>query len=257
MYDTLWIGCSHSAGLYNNKNVIISPDNGIANRLAASLQEKWKILAIRGEGIHTYMECIKVLDNNGHLNKFKNIIVQQTSEPRLNFYTSKGYQHMFDNILRYIENDDINKTCDPTKLNGNKVFSINANEFHEYQHHHFDKEKINFIDLATEIAESVDPRDDKQKYYAVWTQAALDYIKLISEKNGCKFYTFKWVSSNCNRPATNNTPGLFNENLDIIQMIYKIGLKKYLTNPGLHPTEKILEFAHVALLKELSKVGYK
>ena len=107
MYDTLWIGCSHSAGLYNNKNVIISPDNGIANRLAASLQEKWKILAIRGEGMHTYMECIKVLDNNGYLNKFKNIIVQQTSEPRLNFYTSKGYQHMFDNILRYIENDDL------------------------------------------------------------------------------------------------------------------------------------------------------
>ena len=65
MYDTLWIGCSHSAGLYNNKNVIISPDNGIASRLAASLQEKWKILAIRGEGMHTYMECIKVLDNNG------------------------------------------------------------------------------------------------------------------------------------------------------------------------------------------------
>ena len=75
MYDTLWIGCSHSAGLYDINNNIINSNAGIANRLAWGFDQKWKIITFPGEGSHTFMEAIKVLDDAGHLSKFRNIIV--------------------------------------------------------------------------------------------------------------------------------------------------------------------------------------
>ena len=62
-YDTLWIGCSFSAGVYNKDNEILDKHQGIPNRLAQELSQKWKILTFPANGVHMFMQAIKVLDD--------------------------------------------------------------------------------------------------------------------------------------------------------------------------------------------------
>jgi len=258
MYDTLWIGCSHSAGLYDHKNSVIDVDNGIANRIANHYGQKWKILTYPGEGNFTFMEAIKVLDDREMLGVFKNIIVQQTYEPRLNFYTKDSYTKLLHNTIKWIENKEVNKTFNGTLgIHNKKIFSVIGRELYEAHSDNFIKEKINLIDVSTRISENIDPRDPKQEFYAEWSKSALDYVKMVSEKNNCNFYTFKWFGSYNTQPKTYPKKGLFLGEQDMFSLIREAGLASELSKPGSHPTEKILEFALEKLVSELEEIGYK
>ena len=117
--------------------------------------------------------------------------------------------------------------------------------------------KINFIDVSSKIAEEIDPRNPKLEFYAEWSKAALDYIKLVSENNGCNFYTFKWFGSYNTQPKTYPKKGLFIGEEDIFTLVNDSGLYNELSKPGSHPTEKILRFAFDKLISELEQIGYK
>ena len=257
MYDTLWIGCSHSAGLYDINNNIVEPNAGIANRLAWGFNQKWKIVTFPGDGNHTFMEAVKLLDDTGHLSKFRNIIVQQTYEPRLNFYSHSAYSKVFDGLVSYIEDQDNLGTFNASMKNLNdKVFSILGREFYEIHEKNFINEKINFIDVAARIADEIDPRDPKLEHYAIWTKAALDYIKLVARKNDCNFYTFSWTGSYSTQPKDYPKKGLFKGEQNMFDLIREENLGSELSKPGSHPTEKILNFAFKQLTKELYEIGY-
>lgn len=258
MYDTLWIGCSHSAGLYDINNNILSSDKGIANRLAEAYNQKWKILSFPGEGNHIFMEAMKVISDAGYLKNFRNVIVQQTYEPRLNFYNIEEHQKIFYRVKRHMEEDSqTNRTLNATlNMHDKKVFSIIGREFYESHEKNFVNEKINFVDVASRISEEIDPRDPELEYYGIWTQAALDYIKLISEKHNCKFYTFRWFGSYITQPKTHPKKGLITGEENMLDLIRRENLQDYLTKPGSHPTEKIIDFAFKVLVKELDEVRY-
>ena len=258
-YDTLWIGCSFSAGVYNKDNEILDKHQGIANRLAQDLSQKWKILTFPANGVHMFMQVIKVLDDKNLLPKFRNIIVQQTYEPRLEFLDHKSYQKIFIDVLDYIQNESFNETFSTNDQISQRRFSIIARQFVEMHEKRFKQDKLEFANLAEEIAECVDPRQKDIDHYCVWADAALDYIKLVAGKNGCNFYTFKWATSYFNDPKVMlQTPrGLFRGLTDMQKLIKENYLNSYLTSPGDHPTKKIIEFALQVLKRELIVMGYE
>lgn len=260
MYDALWIGCSHSAGLYDIKNNIINSDNGIANRLAKLYRQDWKILSYPGEGNFTFMQIMRLLDENDLLKNFRNVFIQQTYEPRLNIYKQDAYNKMFHNTLKFMKkhNNVRNQTLNGTLMMHNeRVFSAIARETYEAHSHRFNKEQNNFIDVCETIADSVDPRDPNQEYYAEWSKVGLDYMRMLSEKNGCNFYTFKWFGSYNTQPKTYPKKGLFKGEQDMFSIIREFNMQNYLSVPGSHPTEEILQFASKILFNELKEIGYK
>ena len=260
MYDTLWIGCSHSAGLYDHSNNVIDNNRGIANRIAKHYDQKWKILTFPGEGNFAFMEAVKVLNDRDMIKQFRNVIVQQTYEPRLNFFTNDSYKEQLSRVVKYIQYDgpNINRTLNASLgMHDKKVFSIIGRELYESHADNFINEKINFIDVSSKISEEIDPRNPKLEFYAEWSKAALDYIKLVSENNGCNFYTFKWFGSYNTQPKTYPKKGLFIGEEDIFTLVNDSGLYNELSKPGSHPTEKILRFAFDKLISELEQIGYK
>lgn len=260
MYDTLWIGCSHSAGMYNHANDIIDVNKGIANRIAEHYNQSWKILSFPGEGNFTFMEAVKVLNDRDMIKQFRNVIVQQTYEPRLNFYTNDAYKKQLDSVVIHIQYDgpEINKTLNAANgIHDKKVFSIIGRELYDAHADNFINEKINFVDVSAKISGEIDPRNPELEFYAEWSKAALDYIKLVSENNGCNFYTFKWFGSYNTQPKTYPKKGLFTGEEDMFTLIREAGLVSELSKPGSHPTEKILEFAFDKLISELEEIGYK
>lgn len=258
-YDTLWIGCSFSAGVYNKDNEILDKHQGIPNRLAQELSQKWKILTFPANGVHMFMQAIKVLDDKNLLSKFRNIIVQQTYEPRLEFLEHKAYQKIFIDVLDYIQNESFNQTFSTNDQIGQRRFSIIARQFIEMHIKRFKQDKLEFANLADEIAECVDPRHKDIDHYCVWADAALDYIKLVAGKNGCNFYTFKWATTYFNAPKVfmQVPKGLFRGLTDMQNIIHENNLDSYLSSPGDHPTQKIVDFASQVLKKELLELGYK
>ena len=51
--------------------------------------------------------------------------------------------------------------------------------------------------------------------------------------------------------------GLFRGFTDMQNIIHKNNLDSYLSSPGDHPTQKIVDFASQVLKKELLELGYK
>jgi hypothetical protein len=205
------------------------------------------------------MEIVKTLDDLDELKNFKNIIVQQTYEPRLNFYEQAAHQDRMTAVIDFIQSDNHEKNdvlnaaiCGHDK----KVFSLIARELFTQHGWKFTKENINFIDVIRHIVDNIDPRNSSLPHGSIWTKAAIDYIELVSEKNGCNFYTFKWVGSYCTQSDSGVT-GLFKGNQDLLQLIKEANLQSELTKLGSHPTEKIIQFALDILVRELDEIGYK
>lgn len=258
MYDTLWIGCSHSAGLYNMKNTIINSNAGIANRIANHYRQRWKIISFPGDGNFKFMEAIKILDDRRLLSNFRNIIIQQTYEPRLNFYTKETYKDSLSKVVDWVENEKVNETLNAALVtHEHDVFSLWARSFYESHEHNFTKEKEKFVNVAEHISNNIDPRNPQEEFYAEWSKAALDYIKMKAEQNKCNFYTFKWIGSYSTQPKTHPLKGLFKGEEDVFSQIKRVGLQDELSEPGKHPTEKILQFATKILISELDTIGYR
>ena len=223
--------------------------------IAGLFIEKGPVVQVR-----TKDDSPEVLSDRDMIKQFRNVIVQQTYEPRLNFYTNDAYKKQLYSVVKHVQYDgpEINKTLNASNgIHDKKVFSIIGRELYDAHADNFIKEKINLIDVSTKISEEVDPRNPELEFYAEWSKAALDYIKLVSENNGCNFYTFKWFGSYNTQPKTYPKKGLFTGEEDMFTLIREAGLASELSKPGSHPTEKILEFALEKLVSELEEIGYK
>lgn len=116
MHKILIIGCSHSQGSYRQilKSEKSHPNWVYAkNEIFDSYQNAWwsflnlknfeiDIISIGGGGYLSYYEIITNIDPK-IISKYSHIIIQETSEPRIRFLSSKNvkiFNHKFSNLLK-------------------------------------------------------------------------------------------------------------------------------------------------------------
>ena len=99
---TLWLGCSHSAGIYDSDNNLID-SNGIPVRVLDNLNvTERKIITTPGNGLLAFSRIIDYLEKRKKLNDISNIILQLTDEPRMLSFSNEVDKIIFQELKRYM-----------------------------------------------------------------------------------------------------------------------------------------------------------
>lgn len=107
---TLWIGCSHSAGIYNRSDSM-ETDRGLPFAVGINYGlSNWKAISAPGQGMLEFNSILEYLDSNDLLD-FDNLILQLTNEPRLLAFGHHGETLKHSLLEKYItsDNDDRKK----------------------------------------------------------------------------------------------------------------------------------------------------
>lgn len=79
----LSIGCSHSAGPYDSNDKRIESKFNWPEAITQYTDEKHRHIAIPGQGILSYYEVLKHLEDHNLLSHINKLLVQHTQEPRI------------------------------------------------------------------------------------------------------------------------------------------------------------------------------
>lgn len=79
----LSIGCSHSAGPYDSNDKRIESKFNWPEAITQHTNEKHRHIAIPGQGIISYYEVLKHLEDHNLLSHINKLLVQHTQEPRI------------------------------------------------------------------------------------------------------------------------------------------------------------------------------
>lgn len=256
MYDTLWIGCSHSTGVYElNNELDTSRNNGIPQKIKRHYNQKWKIISCPGEGIFKYAQVIKTLEKHNMLCKFRNIIVQKTFEPRLTITEDETGQ--LRDVLDYIESDSQNTLS----LYRGHLFPMTPLGIYELLKDRQLPKKADkvILDWTTELYSKIDPREHNTFMPSPWVEVCSDYIKDVAKRNKLNYYEFHWIRGFREiLPVDADKPhDIINGDRDIVDWLTEQNLKQFLSTPGSHPTVKIVSAVSRMLIKELQKNGYE
>lgn len=105
----LSIGCSHSAGPYDSKDKRIIAKFNWPEAITQHTNEKHRHIAIPGQGIISYYEVLKHLEDHNLLSHINKLLVQHTQEPRI--VTSMTPLEIYDMIVSKsgdaVSDDDI------------------------------------------------------------------------------------------------------------------------------------------------------
>ena len=264
MYDTLWLGCSHSSGSYcKDTGELIDQSHSIPSVLATKLNQRWKSISFPGDGVMKYAEAVKLLDENKLLSNFRNIIIQRTYEPRMTFFNDSDY--IYDRILEYVNDPNRFETIISVRPPTERTFSLFAHQNYDQYHSKFAGKEIVLIDMFENISHSVDPREsttETTQYPSLWVDVHYDYIKYTADKNNCKLYMFDYVGSfrNQNRRWKINKPfkrTLINGDQDFVFHHLTEQNRLDLLASAQHPTHGAVDLLVDILYKELNDEEYK
>lgn len=270
MYDTLWIGCSHSTDVYTDDNKIVSDVNnsaisikpyynyfrndGIPIRTRNFFKDqKWKILSFPGEGVFKYAQAINVLDKHGLLKKFRNIIIQKTYEPRL--CITDDDNDVYRELVDYI-NSDIEYT-----FSGWRGHTLPMNAYGMYESMVSSGLPKNSYLWATEytlnLHSKIDSKDWDEFMPSPWVDVSYEYIKHTAKKNKLNYYEFNWIRPFRDKISEHKPTKIINGDLDITEWLRDNDYEKLLSTPGSHPTLPVAMHISKLLAKELKDAGYK
>ena len=256
MYDTLWIGCSHSTGIYELDNKLDTcRKSGIPQKIKKRFSQNWKIISCPGEGIFKYAQVIKTLEKHNMLSKFRNIIVQKTFEPRLTITADDTGQ--FCDVLDYMKSDS-QETLSLYREHLFHMSPLGTYEMLKERQLPKNADKV-ILDWTTELYSKIDPREYNTFMPSPWVDVCNDYIKDAAKRNKLNYYEFSWIRGFRELlPVDADKPhDIINGDRDIVDWLTEQKLKQYLSTPGSHPTEKVVNEVSRMLVKELRKNGYK
>ena len=262
MYDTLWLGCSHSSGSYcKTTGELIDRNHSIPTVLASKFEQYWKSISFPGDGVMRYAETIKLLDDLGYLSEFRNVIIQRTYEPRMTFY--KDSDCIYERIAEYTQDPIRFETITPTQSPAERTFSLFANQNYDAYVDKFTGKELELADMWYDIATSVDPReqtDSTMQYPSLWVDVMYDYIRNTVAKNNCNYYYFDYVGSYRNHitrlgKAFKDT--LINGDRDFMHYYIDTPGKTDLLATAQHPTHGAVDYLVDILYGELNNAGYK
>jgi hypothetical protein len=245
-FDTLYIGCSHATGTYDKDDNIINRIESIPYRTSKILDQKWKSIALSGHGIFAYATIIEYLIQSKQL-YFKNIIIQQTFEPRLNHVEEEKLHKV---IYEYMLNDKdttLHAYIQPywwcfitsqQKLY-DEQFKTSQSKLDYLRHlQHFDAKFNKTRDIG--------PGPDN-----LWIDMSYRYIESICKLKGINLYSFAWATSFRDTEYIKNTRNIrFGDEPSVMDWL---GDKKdeVLTNSGKHPTKDAVQMISKELALQL------
>ena len=244
---TLWIGCSHSAGVYDKYDNRVS-HFGIPYLVSQNFDsENWKMIAAPGNGLIEYSCILTYLDNNNLLDKFNTLILQLTSEPRLVTFSPHAERLKFKKLKEYIKCDNNERSCpvyhyDNDETHPKEFFKVAlsahpVNMFNAYESTFSNKNKL--LDLTENVSGSL------LQVLSLHMQIHFRNIVSIVERRNIKLHTFNFSERDGVYKFLKNDDYLKYDILNgnsILNMVEPDKKKDYFVFGDTHPMEKAVVF---------------
>ena len=260
---TLWLGCSHSGGVYDIND---APQRGVPSlphRVSEKLgeQKDWKMLSFSAQGILRYNQIIKSLEDYDRLKEFDNVILQLTIEPRLvTWHNNIESNFIGHDVIPFIDDGtrtyfnfrhmlDLNHYEAPDKefrfmTNAYSLFHLFKERFSK------DEPRKTFLDIVDEMVESTGTFINCSDLIPTILDTMLERL----EKHNLNIYTFYYTTGNTNSRVNEKydifngdmlfNPRDYNPNIDYVQDTY-------------HPMLTIMDRLADNLVHALKNNGYR
>ena len=206
----LVIGCSHSAGAYDEADNVISNESWVWHlKNIRNTDDKYYVIHNPANGILHYGAIVKYLSHEGLLNQFDSCIVQMTSEMRMMFYdnTSNAYFPLLKEWLQSANDEfnirpEVDYFWSPKRTLSNYVSDV----FNKYKGHFNGVEaKSAWLTVCESIIEGIGPIHADGAVEATYTVNAMYdiyyyYIVNTLRENGVEPVVFDWW----NKSSMNN-----------------------------------------------------
>lgn len=207
----LVIGCSHSAGAYDEADNVISNESWVWHlKNIRNTSDKYYVIHNPANGILHYGAIVKYLSHEGLLNQFDSCIVQLTNEMRMMFYDnmSNAYFPLLKEWLKSADNEfNIRPEVDYL-WNSNRALSNYGSETFNRYKGHFDsaEAKSAWLTVSERILEGINPVSPRESVEDIYTVNAMYdiyyyYIVNTLRENGVEPVVFDW---NGNEPKNKN-----------------------------------------------------
>lgn len=193
----LSLGCSHSAGPYDLKdNKILSKDNW-PQAVSKHTQEKYRHVALPGQGILSYYEVLKYLDEQQQLIHINKLLIQHTQEPRLisSIKPSNIIDSIVEEAVNAVSDDGLNFKH---TIIDNKGLILNIGSpntlFDSIFHGNLTKDKPNSETklFITELFDNLHSLFSYARFYKNIFDLTRAEIVRICERNNIKLFEFAW-----------------------------------------------------------------
>lgn len=245
---TLWIGCSHSAGIYDDSDRRVSLF-GIPHLVSQSFNpENWKMIAAPGNGIIEFSCIISYMDREGLLDDYSNIILQLTNEPRLISFDPHGEMLKYKQIKKYALCDNNERECPVYLLDNDEThpkdffnlkFSLNPVMLYDMYKKYFSN-STNALDMTEDLTKSL--ALTLMRHIPVHFQSIVN----IAEQRNIKLSTFNFSEADgISRLLKKGTYEQYDilDGESIMHMVEKKLRDEYFVNGRTHPTQQGVDFA--------------
>lgn len=269
MSRTLLLGCSHTAGSYTKDNDLEEYFPGYATYLSAKFDSEWKMYSFPGDGIMMYASILTYLENCGKLDSFDNLIIQFSSELRINGYSN--WQAVIDHIESDIDKRNLNDSVcvyDDKDFRGERMFTTNAASLYEIYESRFNKEKLEWLTVADEATWHISRFNRTDSFGRLVAQSLYQGIKDLCVRNNIILYSFGWSYTTpfdfepYKSLELDDPPYIFDKDSDTVQILIselygEDFWKDNMTNVGEHSTRELAKPIAKLLYEYLIKKGYK
>lgn len=264
-FKTLWMGCSHSTGTYNLNNDIIDRNYAIPVVVANELGIAIKSFNMPGNGLFGFASMLEYLIQKNKMGNIQNIIIQQTSEPRINFYESQ--RRFFNGVEDYMDND--NPYGHRLYEKAHWSFFEHVNQYNGDKFFSTTQGKSDFLDYLDDLHRKLDVqkvrgREDLQVYednmYVDMCYRAIQNYCLL---HNIKLYSWAWWTTYRDTDYIRSTRIKLDGKYDCMMDYFtaKYGkeklYKELVSHVGWHPTKQIVTEAGRLVAKELLNAGFK
>lgn len=189
----LVIGCSHSAGAYDDNDKVISNESWVwhlAN--IRNNSDSYYVIHNPGNGIMHYGAIVKHLHNSGQLAQFDSCIVQMTHEMRMMFYDNKsnGYYDMLETWLHNAD-DKFNQRPDYEYFDSKyRTLSYYGSDVYDTYESYFatTEAKESWLNVSQRILEGIVDTYTVNSMYDIY----YDYIVNTLKQNDVEPIVFDW-----------------------------------------------------------------
>ena len=261
MMKTLWLGCSYSSGIYNKKDNRIGL-HGVPVEVACQFNwDDWKIISAPGQGILEFNVILSHLDNKDLLD-FDNLIIQNTTEPRLVSFDEESERKKFEYLENYMKLDNKDRErpyyrydADYTHPeNFTMTFNMHPISLYNRYRHYFNNvsEQAVFLEIADEINRSLDLSLSNHIH------TAYKNIVEIAQRRGINLYTFCWQEEKSSykhyKTKSYRSHDLF-DGKGLLESFPK--LKEACHPDSLHPYTNGVTIASEKIIEALKQKGFK
>jgi hypothetical protein len=179
----LCIGCSHLSGAYDKNDAIVNAESWAWHLWKRrGRNETFYTLPCPGQGIMQYSAIIETLKNKNKLSQFKYVIIQLTSEPRINWYGGLPQNYYF-SVIPYFTDSNENDFNDGQKMyerySKSIVLSSGFRKMYEIHEHKFTTPdaKNAWLDISESLYESFNKSTLSQALFPIYMKYIITTLK--------------------------------------------------------------------------------